>query len=220
MKNKVIFRLMADAISKAERSVMRDFGEILHLQNSTKSISQFVSKSYIRSQEIMTNFLEYSRPEIGFISKHLTNKKEDNWILFPIISLKNFSHGLSNFGIGVGYERAGDLKSCIIRMPYIKDSFFAEKNNGAWSENLFTSGTVRLKVSSRSNKDDYIIIDNNHDNILIKASLLASGRIDGLIDSNISSLEKRLAKLLIKQSGGIIEDIGEKYKATNGVVSI
>ena len=60
--------LITKACMKASKSLIRDFGEIEHLQVSTKAPGDFVTTADKRTEEILISELQKAHPEYGIIS--------------------------------------------------------------------------------------------------------------------------------------------------------
>ena len=67
--------IMIKAARRAGRSLMRDFGEVEHLQVSAKGPGDFVSKADLKAEEMLKEELMEARPNYGWFRsqspKHL-----------------------------------------------------------------------------------------------------------------------------------------------------
>ena len=59
--------VMFDASRKASKHILRDFGELEHLQVSVKGQNDFVTNVDLKVQEIIHRELSKARPGFGFI---------------------------------------------------------------------------------------------------------------------------------------------------------
>ena len=62
-----IINVMARAAEKAARGLIRDFGEVEHLQVSRKGPADFVSTADTKAEQILMAELQKARPDFGFL---------------------------------------------------------------------------------------------------------------------------------------------------------
>ena len=62
-----LLNVMTQAAQKAARGLIRDFGEIEHLQVSKKGTSDFVSNADTNAEKILVYELKKARPNFGFL---------------------------------------------------------------------------------------------------------------------------------------------------------
>lgn len=149
--------IMLRAAEKAAKSLIRDFGEVEHLQVSRKGPANFVSAADTRSEEIIFTELKKARPSFGFLMEERGQVKAGNqteefrFIVDPLDGTTNFLHGIPHFNISIGLERQTDTGSEIIAglvMDPIKNEVFhAEKGTGAFLHKR------RLRVAARRDLD-------------------------------------------------------------------
>jgi myo-inositol-1(or 4)-monophosphatase len=147
--------IMQQAVRKASRRLVRDFGEVENLQVSRKGPGDFVTNADIRTDEKLREALLQSRPQIGF----MTEEGEDvvgedasrRWIIDPIDGTTNFMHGIPMFAISVALEEAGEITAGIVYAPISDEMFWAEKGQGAYLNDR------RLRVAARRDMGDTVI---------------------------------------------------------------
>lgn len=147
--------VMLRAAEKAAKSLLRDFGEVEHLQVSRKGPADFVSAADTRAEEIIFRELSKARPSYGFLMEERGEVKatadnateEFRFIVDPLDGTTNFLHGIPHFNISIGLERqtsAGcEMMAGLVLDPIKNEIFWAEKGLGAWL------GRRRLRVSAR-----------------------------------------------------------------------
>ena len=64
-----LFTVMRRAAEAASRQLLRDFGDVAHLQVSRKGPADFVSQADQRSEEIIKNALLHADPDSGFLAE-------------------------------------------------------------------------------------------------------------------------------------------------------
>ena len=226
--------LMHKACTKASKILIRDFGEIERLQVSEKGPGDFVTASDKRVEKILIGELEKSEysfltEETGLIEgKH----KDKRWIIDPIDGTFNFLNGLPHFCISVGYEENGEIVSGIIFDPIKNEMFIAHKGSGAYLNN------TRIRVSNKSNFQSACLVTGGpkaaskiKENILdeykkvsmktqahirksgsaaLDLAYVASGRYDGYWQREINYWDIAAGIIIVKESGGFVENLKEE----------
>lgn len=142
-----LLNVMVNAVIKAGRNLIHDFGEVQHLQVSMKGPGDFVSAADRRTEQILKQELHKARPNYGFLCEEsgeaIGENKEVRWIIDPLDGTTNFLHGIPHFAISVALEKEGFLIAGIVYDPVKDELFWAEKGRGAYLNDR------RLRVSSR-----------------------------------------------------------------------
>ena len=209
--------IMIKASEKASKILIRDFGEVEKLQVSKKGPIDFVTNADIKAEKIIIEELEKARPNYSIISEEngiKKNKDEDNtWIIDPIDGTVNFLHGIPHFAISIGLRSENEIISGLIFDPIKDELFYAEKNNGAFfnsqrirvskkndiEECLFvTGGKIKKELSIPYRKSGCAALD---------MAYVAAGRYDGYFQSDLNIWDIAAGIILIKEAGGMINDI-------------
>ena len=209
------FNLMHKACLKASKILIRDFGEIEKLQVSEKGPGDFVTASDKKVEKTIIKELEKS--EYSILSEEAGEIKGKNetkrWIIDPIDGTFNFLNGLPHFAISIAFEDKSEIVSGIIFDPIKNEMFFAEKDRGAFFNNQ------RMRVSKKNNMEDCLFAiggkNTNEPEFLNRKSgcaaldmaYVASGRYDGYYQKNLNIWDIAAGIILIKEAGGIINDI-------------
>ncbi len=209
--------IMIKASDKASKVLIRDFGEIEKLQVSKKGPADFVSNADIKVEKIIMDELKKARPNYSFISEEKgveDNKDNDNtWIIDPIDGTINFLHGVPHFAISIALKSKNEIVSGLIYDPIKDEMFFAEKDNGAFFNNQ------RIRVSNKNNFQDCLFavggklkIEPNFPNrktgcAALDLAYVAAGRYDGYFQKEINIWDIAAGIVLVKEAGGIINDI-------------
>ena len=154
-----LIRVMEKAARKAGSRLRRDFGEVEHLQVSRKGPADFVSKADQAAERILWDELRAVRPGYGFLMEEGGSiDGEDGkprFIIDPLDGTSNFLHGIPHFAISIAVQEPrldgkgwGDVTAAVVYQPITDETFWAEKNSGAWLQDR------RLRVSSRRHLDD------------------------------------------------------------------
>ena len=209
--------VMIKASEKASKIIIRDFGEVEKLQVSKKSPTDFVTNTDLKVEKIIIDELKKARPNFSFISEEngIENNKDKNntWIIDPIDGTINFLHGIPHFAISIALKSRNEIVSGIIFDPIKDEIFFAEKNNGAFFNNQ------RIRVSNKNNINECLFATNDKFKnefefsyrksgcAALDMAYVASGRFDGFFQNNLNLWDIAAGIILIKEAGGVINDI-------------
>ncbi|APG62585.1 inositol monophosphatase [Sphingorhabdus lutea] len=233
-----LITVMERAARKAGQRLRRDFSEVEHLQISKKGPADFVSKADQKSERTIYDELLYARPDWGFLMEEGGEiegaEGKSRFIIDPLDGTSNFLHGIPHFAISIAVQdRArdgngwGDIYACLVYQPLTDESFWAERNKGAWL------GEKRIRVSARREMNEALIATGmpykGHgdfdqwsgifDHVGPKvagirrfgaASLdmawLAAGRYDGFWETDLSPWDTAAGCLLVREAGGFVTD--------------
>ena len=208
--------VMIKASERASKILIRDFGELEKLQVSKKGPKDFVTNSDIKVEKIIIEELKKARPNYSIISEENgveKNKDESHsWIIDPIDGTINFLHGIPHFAISIALKSNNEITCGLVFDPIKDEMFYAEKNNGAFFNNQ------RIRVSKKNNLDDCLFaigkLETEPDFTFRRSgcaaldiAYVASGRLDGYVQNNLNLWDIAAGIILIKEAGGIINDI-------------
>jgi len=209
--------IMIKASEKASKILIRDFGEIEKLQVSKKGPLDFVTNSDLKTEKIIIEELKKAKPNFSIISEE--NGTEDNkdknntWIIDPIDGTVNFLHGIPHFAISLALKSNDEIVSGLIFDPIKNEMFYAEKDSGAFFNNQ------RVRVSKKNQINDCLFVTGgkmkNELDLPYRKSgcaaldmaYVAAGRYDGYFQYNLNIWDIAAGIVLIKEAGGIINDI-------------
>ena len=209
--------VMIKACEKTSKILIRDFGELEKLQVSKKGPRDFVTNSDVKAEKIIIEELKKARPNYSIISEENgveKNKDTSNsWIIDPIDGTINFLHGIPHFAISIALKSDDEIICGLIFDPIKDEMFYAEKNKGAYLNNQ------RLRVSNK-NLIDECLFSSNHEGVkfsnlnmrysgcaALDLAYVASGRLDGFFHNKINIWDVAAGALLVKEAGGIVNDI-------------
>mgnify|MGYP001360698622 FL=1 len=209
--------IMIKASEKVSKILIRDFGEIEKLQVSKKGPLDFVTNSDLKTEKIIIEELKKAKPNFSIISEEngTENNKDKNntWIIDPIDGTVNFLHGIPHFAISLALKSNDEIVSGLIFDPIKNEMFYAEKDNGAFFNNH------RVRVSKKNQINDCLFVTGgkmkNELDLPYRKSgcaaldmaYVAAGRYDGYFQYNLNIWDIAAGIVLIKEAGGIINDI-------------
>ncbi len=224
--------IMIKAARKAARSLLKDFGEVEHLQAATKSPGDFVSKADLRAEKIIRDELEKARPYYGWLGEEsnevIGKDPTRRWIVDPLDGTSNFLHGIPHWAISIALEYKKEIVIGLIYDPVRDECYVAEKGNGAWLNEK------RLRVSGRetmlemlfatgipfANKDGLpATLKEIHDLMprcsglrrngaaALDLAYVAAGRLDGYWERGLNSWDLAAGLLLVREAGGLVSSL-------------
>ncbi|MGB9152983.1 MAG: inositol monophosphatase family protein [Alphaproteobacteria bacterium] len=229
-----LMNVMFKAGEKAAKGLIRDFGEVEHLQVSRKGPADFVSTADLNAQKAIREELSKARPDFGFVMEEVdgaadTSGKSERWIVDPLDGTSNFLHGLGHWAISIAAERAGEVIAALIYDPIKNETFWAEKGMGAYSANK------RLRVSGRKDLSDCLIATGapfkgvmhkrphfveelqavmpkvagirRFGAAALDLAYVAAGRFDGFWETGLGAWDCAAGLLLVKEAGGFVAPI-------------
>jgi myo-inositol-1(or 4)-monophosphatase len=230
-----LLNVMTQAAQKASRGLIRDFGEIEHLQVSKKGTSDFVSTADTNAEKTLVYELKKARPNFGFLLEEggeiAGSDTSNRWIIDPLDGTTNFLHGIPHFAISIALERDGELFAGVVYEPISDQMFIAERGQGAYLNNN------RIRVSARKNLEDAIFATgipfagrDGHSDFLqqLKAIMpetsgirrfgsaaldlayVAAGRFEGFWESGLKAWDIAAGIVLVREAGGFVTDLDGK----------
>lgn len=228
-----LINVMVRAAEKAARGLVRDFGEVEHLQVSRKGPADFVSAADMKAERTLKEELQKARPDFGFLMEESgASKGADSsvrWIVDPLDGTTNFLHGIPHFAISIAAEKNGEVIAGVVYEPINDQMFWAEKGQGAFLNHQ------RLRVSARRQLADAVLATGipfkgrgDHGQFLAEAEALmsevagirrfgaasldlayvAAGRYDGYWERGLSAWDVAAGQLMVTEAGGFVGEIG------------
>ena len=232
MIRSALINVMVGAARKAARALKRDFGEVENLQVSIKGPANFVTAADRRAEETLRAELSKARPAYGFLGeetgRHEGTDKTHTWIVDPLDGTTNFLHGIPQFCISIGLERADTIVAGVIYNPVTDELFTAERGKGAFLNDR------RLRVAGRKRLLDSVVacplphhgrgdlalglreLGAVQDGVAglrrfgaaaLDLAFVAAGRLDGYWERNISPWDIAAGLLVVREAGGFVSDI-------------
>lgn len=238
--------VMIRAAHKAARALVRDFGEVEQLQVSQKGPANFVSIADTRAERTIREVLEHARPGYGFLMEESGETpgtdERHRWIVDPLDGTTNFLHGIPHFCTSIALERDGEVIAGVIHDPIRDETFWAEKNSGAFLSDQ------RLRVSGRRSVEEAVVATGiphrgrgDHaayiprltammavcsgvrrmGSAALDLAWVAAGRYDGYWEDGLAPWDLAAGILIVREAGGFVteRDGGSRMIATGSVVA-
>jgi myo-inositol-1(or 4)-monophosphatase len=224
--------VMIAAARKAARALVRDFGELEHLQVSVKGPGNFVSAADHRAEETIYRELSKARPAYGFNMEERGRVKGSDpsheWVVDPLDGTTNFLHGVPLFAISIGLLKDGVPIAGLVFNPISDELYLAERGRGAFVNER------RLRVAARRELSDCLVTcgiphRGRGDPVRFHAELaavqqhvtgvrrtgaaaldlawVAAGRFDAFWERGLSPWDLAAGTLLIREAGGFVTDL-------------
>lgn len=226
-----LMTVMMQAVRKASRSVIRDYGEVSNLQISKKGTAGFVSSADFRVEKILKEELLKGRPKFGVLSEEspeiIGEDKSQRWIIDPIDGTHNFIHSLPYFCISIAVEQTlengeKEIIAGLTHAPVLGEIFWAEKGRGAWFESTHQNILTKLRVANRSDLSESMAIlgslkrNMSYSDLLLphlqgvrcigssalSLAYVAAGRCDAFFQSDAHLWDIAAGALMVKEAGG------------------
>ena len=226
--------VMVEAVEKAARSLMRDFGEVEQLQVSQKGPADFVSAADKRAESIIHRELSEARPGYGFIMEETGTHKGDSgspvFVVDPLDGTTNFLHGLPHWCISVALVENGATKAAVIYAPVTNELFYAERGQGAFCDKK------KMRVSGKTNIDAATLLEGEYlphypwyeqgltqskdlrnkgvtlrrfGAAALDLSYVAAGRVEGFWETGIKIWDVAAGILMVEEAKGTVSSMRE-----------
>lgn len=239
--------VMCNAAFKAARGLVRDFGEVEHLQVSRKGPGDFVSTADKKAEDTLYKELKKARPAYGFIMEEggeIPGEDDHTWIIDPLDGTTNFLHGIPHFSISIGLTKGTELIAGVVYDPIKDELFYAEKGGGAFLNEW------RLRVSARHTLQDAVLGTGipfarhtaeqrekfqetlrrvmpsvagirRFGSAALDLAYVAAGRYEGYWDRGLSQWDMAAGIVLVREAGGYVSDLqgGEDMVSTEAVLA-
>lgn len=210
-----------------------------------KGIRELVTE---KDREVERFLVEELRSEFDhaiLAEEEVDEEGDTRWIIDPLDGTTNFVHGLPFYAISIALERAGSCVLGVVYVPYLDETFLAERGKGAW----FNGESIRLEVSDTSeliravlatgfayDRERFPNLDRwarLHEatrglrrcgSAAIDLAYVAAGRFDGFWEVGLAPYDVAAGAVLVEEAGGRVTDLaggddwleGRSILATNG----
>ena len=190
-----------------------------------------VTEVDIKAENTIKDIILNAFPDYGFYGEETCRENKNSeytWLVDPIDGTKGFVRGYPFFSTQIALMHHGEILLGVSNAPIFDEIIFAEKGKGAWINNkqMHISNTKDIVSSTISTGNLKTIAQSenwmNLGKIVSKADrirgygdfyhyhLLASGKIDVVIESDVNILDVAALSLIIEESGGVFTDFQGK----------
>lgn len=227
--------VMIKAAFKASKGLIRDFGELEHLQVTRKGPGDFVSIADRRCEQILQEELARARPGAGFLMEESGeisgHPREGRWIIDPLDGTINFLHSIPHFAISIAFQKENEIVAGIVYDPIKDELFWAEKGMGAFMNDRRLRVSARRQLplallatgissANRSDPKDFlhkidVVIPlvagvRRLGSAALDLAYVAAGRFDGYWEKDLKAWDMAAGMLLVKEAGGTVMDFDGK----------
>lgn len=216
----------SDAAAKLIRSYFKG-NFIVDIKEDMTPVTEVDIKAENTIKEIIMNAF----PGYGFYGEETCRENKNSeykWLVDPIDGTKGFVRGYPFFSTQIALMHHDEIILGVSNAPIFDEIIFAEKGKGAWMNNKqihisnikdivsSTISTGNLKTIAQSeNWKNLGKIVSKADRIrgygdFYHYHLLASGKIDAVIESDVNILDVAALSLIIEESGGVFTDFQGK----------
>lgn len=241
------FLTVAIEAAKNAEDIITSYYNERTLKVELKSDETPVTRADKEAEKSIRETIKTAFPTHGFLGEEYGIEKGDSpyiWIIDPIDATKNYIRKIPIFGTQIALMCDDELILGVSNAPLLNELIYAEKGKGA-----FLNGEP-IKVSNVSQPSDAMIchgglkwfieknyFDGIHNLINDTARsrgfgdfysyhLVASGRVDAVIEAAISIWDIAAITVVVREAGGMVTDIqGQDITkdttslvATNGVL--
>lgn len=182
----------------------------------------------IETEETIKRIILNAFPDHGFFGEETGKVNEDadyNWLIDPIDGTKSFVRGYPFFSTQIALMYKGELIVGVSNAPGFKEMAYAEKGQGAWlnGEKIQVSDIQELSKSTLSlgniatiaGKPQWQTLGGLIQDVhrirgygdFYHYHLLASGKIDIIIESDVNILDIAALSVIVNEAGGCFTDL-------------
>ncbi len=213
----------AQAAAEVIRHYYRDDVEV-----SWKADATPVTRADVESEEIIHRILSAAFPDHGFYGEETGSQGLDAeylWLVDPIDGTRSFVRGYPFFSTQIALMHRGEVVVGVSSAPAFEEIAWAERGHGAFLDGhpcrishiarledaAVSSGNLRT-LASGSRWADWAQIVQRVARIrgygdFYHYHLLAAGRIDGVLESDVNILDIAALSLIVTEAGGRFTDL-------------
>lgn len=221
--------------SKAAAEVIKKYYQG-NFQVEIKNDQTPVTEVDIQAEKIIKEIILNAFPDHGFYGEETNRENHDSdflWLVDPIDGTKGFVRGYPFFSTQIALMHKSQIILGVSNAPIFEEIIFAELGKGSWIDNH------RTKVSKTSKIESSTISSGNLKSLALSEKwsnfgkivsridrirgygdfyhyhLLATGKIDAVIESDVNILDIAALSIIISESGGVFTDLNGKKPDLN-----
>jgi histidinol-phosphatase len=213
------------AARAAENIIRHYYGRRLDIQ--IKADRSPVTEADREVEQLIKQELAAAFPEHGFYGEETGRERDDAeyvWLIDPIDGTKSFIRGYPFFSTQIALLRGDRILLGVSNAPLFGELACAERGHGAWlNEAPISVSTLdrlddatvsfgNIKTLVRDNGAGFARLVERCDRIrgygdFYQAHLLAAGRIDLVVESEVNILDIAALSVIIEEAGGRATDL-------------
>ena len=215
-----------EAARAAEAIIRRTYRSGLEVQ--LKADRSPVTEADVACERTIKGVISSAFPDHGFYGEELGREAMDAeqvWLIDPIDGTKSFVRGYPFFSTQIALMRRGELVLGVSNAPMFGELAYAEKGCGAWlnetairvsevasldQATLSVGNVATLAASPRWERLGRLIGKVNRIRgygDFYHYHLLASGRLDVVLESDVNILDIAALSVIVREAGGDITDL-------------
>ena len=218
-----------------------------NLEVRVKADKSPVTEADVEAERAIRGILEARFPDNGFFGEETGKRAADSeylWLVDPIDGTKSFVREYPMFSTQIALMRRGELLLGVSSAPAYGELAWAERGHGAWLDG------ERLAVSAIADLESAALSSGNLKSLAAGAAwgrygqivaqinrirgygdflhyhLLAAGKIDAVIESDVNILDIAALVVIVEEAGGRFTDLAGRpvgldtttVLATNGLL--
>lgn len=213
----------AQSAAEVIRQYYRDDLEVTIKPDATP-----VTRADIESEEVIRQVISSAFPDHGFYGEETGSQGLDNeylWLVDPIDGTRSFVRGYPFFSTQVALMHRGQIILGVSSAPAFEEVAWAERGAGAWidgqrcrvsrieklEEAAVSSGNLRT-LASGSRWANWAKVVSRVARIrgygdFYHYHLLAAGRIDAVLESDVNILDIAALSVIVEEAGGVFTDL-------------
>ncbi len=231
-----------DAAVKAGRSTLAHFQTGIGFENKLDDTPVTIADK--NAERMLRELIEKQYPGEAILGEEegQTGSGDDQWVIDPIDGTKSFVCGVPLYATLLSFERAGEVEVGVCYLPALDELLFAERGKGAYwngrvcrvSSKTSLKGAVisssgYLGISKRGWMDAYVKMASG--GMAARTwcdayghALVATGRVDLMIDTNVKRWDISAMSLIVREAGGAFTDflgrteLGDNAISSNGLL--
>ncbi|MBT8083929.1 MAG: inositol-phosphate phosphatase [Woeseia sp.] len=208
----------------------------------TKADRTPVTQADVECEQLIREIILGAFPDHGFFGEETGKSREDSsrlWLVDPIDGTKGFVRQYPFFSTQIALSREGELVLGVSSGTMFDELAWAERGAGAWLNGK------SLRVSNTAEIENAAVSAGNLASLAASAGwqaygelvaavdrirgygdfyhyhLLAAGKIDAVIESDVNILDIAALKVIVEEAGGVFTDLngGEVDLQTRSVLA-
>jgi histidinol-phosphatase len=182
------------------------------------------------AEKAIITALKERYPDHGFFGEEYGQEKSDSdfiWLIDPIDGTKSFVRNYPFFSTQIALMYKGELVVGVSHAPFMDEQAYAYRDGGAFlnGEPLHVAQQLQSHSSCVSTGNIQSLVKNKWDKLgqlLLKFSkirgygdfyhyhLLAGGKIDLVIESDVNILDIAALTVIVREAGGLMTDLNNE----------